>query len=71
VLAASDVIFGVVSFIVFAAAMLLLFTGHTPGGLAWLGVAFLVSPFGLPAAAGWIVRRLESAGDALTGFIFR
>jgi hypothetical protein len=70
VLAVSDVVFGVVSFIVFAAAVLLLVTRSTAGGLAWLGVAFLVSPFGLPAVAGWLVRVLESVGAALSGFIF-
>jgi hypothetical protein len=70
VLAASDVFFGVASFIVFVAAAVLLFTGYTAGGLAWLGVAFLVSPFGLPALAGWLVSRLEGVGDALRGFIF-
>jgi hypothetical protein len=70
ILAMSNVFFVIASFIVFVAAAVLLCTGYTVGGLLWLGVAFLVSPFGLPALAGWLVKVLARAGDALTGFIF-
>jgi hypothetical protein len=70
VLSASDVIFGVVSTLVFLASVLLFIMGETAGGAAFLAIAFLVSPFGLPKLGGWIVSRLDSLSGALKGFIF-
>ena len=69
-LAMSDKIFGVVSGLVFLAAILLLVIGQTTGGIAYMGVAFLVSPFGIPALAGLIVKGLDGAGGVLRTFIF-
>ena len=70
VLALSDVLFGIVSSIAFLASVALFITGQTTGGIAWLIVAFLISPAGLPAAAGWLVTKLGGAGGALRAFIF-
>ena len=70
VLSLSDVLFGIVSSIVFLASVVLLLTGQTTGGFAWMAVAFLISPFGLPAAAGWLGRVLGGVGDLLKSFIF-
>ena len=69
-LAMSDKIFGVVSGLVFLAAVLLLVAGQTAGGIAFMAVAFAVSPFGLPALAGLIVKGLDGAGSVLRAFIF-
>ena len=69
-LAMSDKIFSVVSGLVFLAAVLLLVVGQTTGGFAFMGVAFLVSPFGVPALAGLIVKGLDGAGGVLRAFIF-
>jgi hypothetical protein len=66
----SNVFFAIASGLVFVAAAVLLVSGETAGGFAWLGIAFLVSPCGLPAFAGWLVKRLADIGDALAGFIF-
>ena len=70
VLSMSDILFGIVSSIVFFASVVLLVTGQTAGGIAWLVIAFLISPFGLPAVAGWLGRVLDGLGDLLKGFIF-
>ena len=69
-LALSDMVFGIVSGIVFLAAVLLLVTGQTMGGIAFIVLAFLISPAGLPALAGWFVKGLGCAGGTLRSFIF-
>jgi len=68
-LSVSAVFFGIVSTLVFIGAVILFTTGEPTGGIAFLVVAFIVSPFGLPAFAGWVVGLLNSAGGALRGFI--
>jgi hypothetical protein len=70
VLSVSEGILGVVSGLVFIAALALFVTGRTPGGIAFLVISLLVSPVGLPALAGALVRGLGSAGCALRSFIF-
>jgi len=70
ILSLSDVVFGIASGLVFIGSVLLLVKGETAGGIAWMAVAFLVSPLGLPALAGWLVKKLVGAGDTLKGFIF-
>ena len=40
-------------------AILCLLAGHTVGCIAMFVLAFLVSPFGLPALGGWLVERLH------------
>lgn len=47
----------------------LLFTGNISGGIGVLVIAFLVSPFGLPAVAGWITDLLDELNYSLKGFI--
>ena len=39
------------------------------GGIVFLVLAFLVSPFGVPAIAEWLVDKLHSAKFALRDFI--
>jgi len=70
VLSMSGVVFGIASGLVFIGSVLLLVKGETAGGMAWMAVAFLVSPLGLPALAGWLVKKLAGAGHTLKGFIF-
>ena len=70
VLSVSGMILGLVSSLAFLASVLLLVTGQTTGGIAFMGAAFLISPFGLPALAGWLVKKLGGAGGALRSFIF-
>ncbi|MCL1884646.1 MAG: CD1845 family protein [Defluviitaleaceae bacterium] len=68
-LSVSAIFFGIASTLVFLGAVILFITGEPIGGAAFLAVAFLVSPFGIPALAGWLVGLLDSAGGALRGFI--
>ena len=50
-------------------AVVLFIGGQTLGGAVFLVLAFLVSPFGVPAIAEWLVDRLHSAKFALRDFI--
>ena len=50
-------------------ALVLFIGGQTLGGVVFLVLAILVSPFGVPAIAEWLVDRLHSAKFALRDFI--
>ena len=69
ILSMSDKVFGIVSGLAFLAAVGLFITGQPTGGIAFLVVTFLVSPFGLPALAGWLVKGLDGVGGALRAFL--
>ena len=49
--------------------IVLLFTHHLDGGIAFLIIAFLVSPYGLPALFAWLVGKLNAARYSLKEFI--
>ena len=68
-LSVSAIFFGIASLLVFIGSVILFITGEPTGGIAFLVVAFLVSPFGLLAIAGRLVGLMDSAGGALRGFI--
>jgi hypothetical protein len=70
VLSVSSVFLGIASTLIFIAAAILFFSGERVGAAAFLGIAFLVSPFGLPRVAGWLVGKLDSLSGALRDFIF-
>ena len=40
-----------------------------PTGIAGLLMAFAISPFGLPALAGWLLAKLDELNGSLRGFI--
>ena len=46
------------------------FAGLETGCIAMLVLAFLVSPFGLPAIGGWLLDRLYGMKYALQDFMF-
>jgi hypothetical protein len=46
-----------------------LITGQTTNGLILLGIAFLISPFGIPAIASWLVSKLDDLNYSLKNFI--
>lgn len=50
-------------------AVVLFIGGQTLGGAVFLVLAFLVSPYGIPAIADWLVDRLYSLNYALQDFI--
>ena len=52
------------------AGNLRLFAGLETGCIAMLVLAFLVSPFGLPAIGGWLLDRLYGMKYALQDFMF-
>ncbi|MDU5440380.1 MAG: CD1845 family protein [Ruminococcus sp.] len=64
----SSAVLGILSGIIFLAALVLFFvTGFLPG-LAWLMIAFLISPYGLPLAAAWLVGIIGGTNKCLKGF---
>ena len=67
---ASGAVLGILSGIVFLASLVLFFTAGVWAGLAWLGIAFLISPYGLPMAAAWLVGMIGGANHALKDFVF-
>ena len=60
----------VLSGIIFLAALVLFFVAGFLPGLAWLMIAFLISPYGLPLAAAWLVGIIGGTNSALKDFIF-
>ena len=67
---ASGAVLGILSGIVFLASLVLFFTAVMWAGLAWLVIAFLISPYGLPMAAAWLVGMIGGANHALRDFVF-
>ena len=67
---ASGAVLGILSGIVFLASLVLFFTAGMWAGLAWLVIAFLISPYGLPIAAAWLVGMIGGANHALRDFVF-
>jgi hypothetical protein len=49
--------------------IVLLFTHHVGGGIAFLVIAFLVSPYGLPALFAWLVGKLNALRWLLKEFV--
>ena len=50
-------------------ALVLFIAGQVLGGVVFLVLAFLVSPFGVPAIADWLMDRLYSLKYSLQSFI--
>ena len=50
-------------------ARVLFIGGQTLGGVVFLVLAFLLSPFGIPAIADWLMDRLYSLKYSLQDFI--
>ena len=67
---ASGAVLGILSGIVFLASLVLFFTAGVWAGLAWLVIAFLISPYGPPMAAAWLVGIIGGANSALKDFVF-
>lgn len=69
-------LFSVSSFLLTAASIIrvllgvgLFFISYPVGGVIYLGIAFLLSPFGLQAVAGAVITRLNSLNLSLRQFI--
>lgn len=50
-------------------AVVLFIGGQTLGGIVFVVLAFLISPYGIPAIGEWLVDRLYSLNYALREFI--
>ena len=61
---------GILSGIIFLASLVLFFTAGLWAGLSWLVIAFLISPYGLPMAAAWLVGMIGGVNGALKDFVF-
>ncbi len=55
---------------VFIGGLILLFTKHIGGGIAFIVIAFLVSPYGIPALAAWLLGILNTLRYTLRDFVF-
>ena len=53
----------------FRSAVALFISGQTLGGIVFLVLAFLISPYDIPAIAEWLVDKLHNLNFALRGFI--
>ncbi|GHU79339.1 hypothetical protein FACS1894191_1910 [Clostridia bacterium] len=69
-LACSGFFFGIASFIVFMLGAGVLLMGNLWAGILILLAAFLVSPFGIPLLAEWLVDRLDDLNSSVKGFVF-
>ena len=49
--------------------LLNIFTYDRTAGAIWLIIAFLISPYGLPKVAEWLVLRLNDVCSAIKSFI--
>lgn len=58
-----------ISFIGTLLALVLFISGHAGGGLVFLVIAFLISPYGIPAVAEWLVDKLHDFNYSLRMFI--
>lgn len=52
-------------------AVALFISGQTLGGIVFLVLAFLISPYGIPAIAEWLVDKLHNLNFALAGLHHR
>lgn len=71
VLIASGTVLGILSGVIFMAALTLFFVAGFWPGLSWLIIAFLLSPYGIPMVAAWLVGIIGSINCALRNFILR
>lgn len=65
----TGVVFWIASVLVFIVGAVLLFTGQALGGIAFLGIAFIVSPCGLPSLIASLIGRMEAVRLSLKAFV--
>ena len=65
----SGIILVLISGLVFLAAIILFITGEPIGGIAFLVIAFLISPFGIPAIAAAVIGLIDGIASSLREFI--
>ena len=65
---ASGVILGILSGIILFASVVLFFKAGILPGVAFLAIAFLISPYGLPRLAAWLTGKIGGINYALRDF---
>ena len=56
----------VISSLTFLLSLMAFLVGHTQAGALGLLGAFLISPFGLPKVASWVIDRMDDLRTAIT-----
>lgn len=67
----SSFILGLAGTVLGILGVLVLLTGAVTNGIIVLVMAFLVSPFGIPMAAAWLLGLLQNMNDSIKTFIFK
>lgn len=62
----STAVLSVMSSILFLLSLMAFLVGHTQAGVLGLIGAFLISPFGFPKAASWMIDRIDDLRAAVT-----
>jgi hypothetical protein len=66
----ADFILWILSVLVTISGVVLLFTDQIVDGVTFLVIAFLISPYGLPAFMAWSTDRFDRLRYSLKEFIF-
>jgi hypothetical protein len=69
VLMIAGIAFWILTVLAAIGGIVLLVTNHIAGGIAFLVISFLVSPYGLPALFAWLVGKLDALRYLLKEFI--
>ena len=69
IVAVSGAILSVVAVIIFLLGVACFFIPMVAQGIAVIVLAFLISPLGIPAFAGWFVERVDDLNGSLKSFI--
>ena len=69
VFAWAETILNIISGIAVLLAIILFIIGQPTGGIVFAVIAFLISPVGLPAVAGWLIDKLGDLNEAVKDFI--
>lgn len=62
----SAAMLSVLSSLMFLLSLIAFLVGHTQAGALGLIGAFIISPFGLPKAASWLIDRMDDLRTAIT-----
>lgn len=62
----STAVLSVLSSVLTLLSLIALIMGHTQAGALGLVGAFLMSPFGLPRVAGWLIDRMDDLRAVIT-----
>ena len=66
----SGAVLGLVSLLLCVCSVLLFLSSSVTGGIIYLVLAFLASPFGLPAAALWLLDKVQGIRYQIQNTVF-